>query len=617
MIDHVLAQAATGPVSATWELYLTLVVAGGLLLALGLRLASTELIALTGLAILVLAGDVSGSTLLPTPAEAVAGFGSKSLITIALLFAVVAGLELTGGTTLATGWWLRRAGSLRGAQVRLLLPVAAISGFVNNTPVVAAMLPVVTDLGKRLGESTSRLLLPLSYAAILGGMCTMIGTSTNLVVREMYRGHLAAGGGGDPLSFFSPAVAGLPATILGLAYILAASRWLIPPRSAAVSLGDDPQRYTVEMQVQDGGAVVGQTLQEAGLRSLPGLYVAEIQRPDGTIEPAKPSARLRGGDVLILVGELASVVDLHKIRGLSTPDDQSRKLQIPAWRRTLVEAVVSAQCGLVGKTIREGRFRTNYNAAVVAVARGGRRLDGKLGDVRLDVGDVLLLEASPSFLQRQRGQRDFYMVGAVEGGQVRRHDRAPVAIGIVLAMIVAAATESIEILTAALLSTLAMVALRCCTASEARRSVDWSVLIIIGSMLGIGGAMRSVGADDLIAGGLVSMAGGSVIGTLVAVYVATVICTELVTNSAAAVLMFSIATAAAADRGLPSAEPLVIAVMIAASASFLTPFGYQTNTMVYGIGGYRLGDYLRFGGPLNLIVGVTAITAISFWYKLW
>ena len=270
---------------------------------------------------------------------------------------------------------------------------------------------------------------------------------------------------------------------------------------------------------------------------------------------------------------------------------------------------------MIGKTIREGRFRTNYNAAVVAVARGGRRLEGKLGDVRLDAGDVLLLEASPSFLQRQRGQRDFYMVGAVEGGQIRRHERAPIAIAIVLAMILAAATESVEILTAALISTLAMIALRCCTASEARRSVDWSVLIVIGSMLGIGAAMKSVGAADLVAGGLVSLAGGRPVGTLVAVYVATVICTELVTNAAAAVLMFGIAVSAAGN-GFESPEPLVIAVMIAASASFLTPFGYQTNTMVYGIGGYRLSDYLRFGGPLNFIVGVTAITSIGLWYGL-
>ena len=344
MNEALFGDATLQGVPVTWELILTLAVSGGLLVALGLRLAATELIALSGLAILVLAGDLSGSTILPTPKAAVSGFGNNSLITIALLFAVVAGLELTGGTTLATGWWLRRASSLRGAQVRLLLPVALISGFVNNTPVVAAMLPVVTDLGKRLGESTSRLLLPLSYAAILGGMCTMIGTSTNLIVRELYRSMMIDRGSGEVLGFFAPAVAGLPATILGLAYILASSRWLIPPRSPGVSLGDDPQQYTVEMQVEEAGAVVGQTLQEAGLRSLPGLYVAEIQRLDGTIEPAKPAARLRAGDVLILVGELSSVVDLRKIRGLTTPDGQSRKLQIP---RLAADAGRSGRLGAV------------------------------------------------------------------------------------------------------------------------------------------------------------------------------------------------------------------------------------------------------------------------------
>ncbi len=597
----------------TWESWLTLAVAGMLLVSLALRVAATDLLAVTCLGILVFAQNITGSPLLPNPAEAVAGFGNEGLITIALLFAVVAGLEFTGGTELVTSRLLNRAKSLRTAQVRLLLPVAGISGFLNNTPVVAALLPVVDDLGKRISQSTSRLFLPMSYAAILGGMCTIMGTSTNLIVQKMYDTQFDV-----QLSFFSPAWVGLPAAIIGLIYIILATPKLLVPRKPAVSASDDPQQYTVEMQVDPDGPLVGVTIEKAGLRNLPGLYIAEIQREDDTITAAKPNERLHAGDALILVGALDSVVDLRKIRGLSTPDDQARKLQIPAWRRTLVEAVVSSRCSLLGKTIREGRFRSHYNAAVVAVARGGKRLAGKIGDVRLESGDVLLLEASPSFQHRQRELRDFYLVSAVEKGTVRRHERAWVSLAILIVMVLSAALNILTILTAALLAAIAMIGLRCCTTVEARRSVDWSILIVIGAAIGIGTAMDRSGSAKAIANGLLSLANENRMLTLAAIYLATMLCTELITNTAAAILMFKIAIQAAA--ALPDANgnigvsetPFVIAVMIAASASFLTPFGYQTNLMVYGVGGYRVSDYVKFGLPLSLIVFAVSMLVIPY-----
>lgn len=587
-----------------WEAWLTVAVACTLLVGLALRIASTDLLAIACLGVIVLVQNVSESALLPDAQAAVAGFGNRALVTIGLLFAVVAGLEFTGGTTLATGWLLDRARTLVGAQVRTLIPVAVLSGFLNNTPVVAALLPVVGDLSKRIKVSPSRLLLPMSYAAILGGMCTMLGTSTNLLVRDLYQTET-----GTTLGFFTPAYIGIPATMLGLLYIIVFSRWLIPERKPAVSISDDPQQYTVEMQVEADGPLVGRTIEDAGLRHLSGLYIAEIQRGDGVITAAKPNERLQGNDVLILVGALETVVDLRKIRGLTTPDDQTRKLQIPAWRRTLVEAVVSTRCSLLGKTIREGKFRSHYNAAVVAVARGGKRFEGKLGDVRLEVGDVLLLESSPSFLHRQRGTRDFFLVSSVDKAEVRRHERAPLAICILLVMVIAASLTRIDLLTAALISAVAMIAFRCCTTDEARRSVDWSVLIVIGAAIGIGSAMEQSGAAKGIAGGLLAIAVGDPFWSLVAIYLATVICTELITNNAAAILMFPVATSSATALGVDQ-MPFVIAVMIAASASFLTPFGYQTNLMVYGVGGYRLRDYIIFGLPLNLIVFILAMLLI-------
>jgi di/tricarboxylate transporter len=587
-----------------WEAWLTIAVALSLLASLALRVAATDLLAISCLAVLIVVQAVTGTPNLPTPEAAVLGFGNSGLITVALLFAVVAGLDYTGGTELATGWLLRKAKTLRSAQVRLLLPVAGMSAFLNNTPVVAAMLPVVDDLSKRIPGSQSRLLLPLSYATILGGMCTLIGTSTNLLVSGEYTKET-----GKTLDFFAPIWVGLPVTVIGVAYMIFASKRLLPDRKAAVSTADDPRQYTVEMQVEAGGPLVGKTIEDAGLRNLSGLYVAEIQREDGVINAVAPGERLRAGDVLILVGALESVVDLRKIRGLATADAQTSKLNVPAWRRTLVEAVVSPRCALIGKTIREGRFRSHYGAAVVAVARGDRRLTGKLGDVKLEVGDVLLLEATPSFVRQRSESHDFFLVSAVDNAIIRRPEKAWASLVILLTMVVVASATRVGILPAAFVASIAMIAMRCCTTTEARRSIDWSVLIVIGAAIGIGNALKQSGAAEAVAGGLLELAGRNPLASLAAIYLATMLCTELITNNAAAMLMFPIAIKSAESLAL-SEMPFVMAIMIAASACFMTPFGYQTNMMVYGIGGYRLGDYVRFGLPVSVIVFVVSMIMI-------
>jgi len=593
-----------------WEAWLTVSMAVMLLFSLSLRIAATDLLAIASLGVLILAQNISGTEKLPSSRDAVLGFGNEGLITVAFLFAVVAGLELTGGTELATGWLLKRARTLPGAQVLLMTPVAILSGFLNNTPVVAAMLPVVNDLAKRVNTSPSQLLLPLSYAAILGGMCTLIGTSTNLLVQGM-----VVESGAQPLGFFAPAYVGVPASIIGLAYIMIASRWLLPNRKPALSAKDDPRQYTVEMVVMAGGGLVGQTIEAAGLRHLPGLYLAEIQREGYEITAVGPTERLLANDTLVLVGVLESVVDLQKIRGLAPPDDQAQKLDTPAWNRKLVEAVVSSRCSLLGQTIREGRFRTHYGAAVIAVGRGDKRLPGKLGDVRLEVGDVLLLEASPTFLEQRSQSHEFFLVSDVPGGAVRRPERAWLALAILVAMVAAATMTSLSIMTASMIACVAMIGFRCCTSDEARQSIDWSVLIVIGAALGIGRALDQSGAATVIANSLLGLAGGDKLLSLAAIYIATMLCTEMITNNAAAVLMFSIAWKAALALGADT-TPFVMAVMIAASASFSTPFGYQTNMMVYGLGGYRMTDYLRFGLPMNALLFITAMVIIPWVWPL-
>lgn len=605
----------------TWEAVLTILSALGLLVGLARRIAPPDVLALFCLATIVIPHYVFDTDRLPDAKEAFAGFGNEGLITIALLFVVVAGLEMTGGTEIVASRLLRRRRGILATQAKLCIPVAGLSGFLNNTPVVAALMPVVTDLTKRTGYSPSRFLLPLSYAAVLGGLCTLIGTSTNLIVAGMLNEFSELRGVEvQPIGFFTLGKVGLPAAILGVTYVLLANRWLLKDRRPAVSITDDPRQYTVEMTVRPGGPLVGQSIEDAGLRALPGLYLVEIQRGDEVLAAVEPTTRLRDGDLLIFVGVLDSVVDLRKFRGLEAALDQTRKLDVPAWHRTLVEAVVSPRCPLLGKTIRTGGFRTRYGAAVIAVARGGERVPGKIGDVRLEAGDVLLLEASPDFARRRRDSRDFFLVSAVDNSTPRRHERVWVALGIMIAMVVVAAWHVdggplIPITIASLVAAMAMIGFGCCTTGEARRSVDWSLLVVIGATLGIGRAIETSGAAATLAGGLMQLAGGNLLLLLAVVYLSTLLCTEIITNNAAAALMFPLAWTAALGAG---ADPLpfAVAVAIASSSAFATPFGYQTNLMVYGPGGYHASDYLRFGLPLNFLVFAVAMLLIPWFFPL-
>lgn len=585
-----------------WETLLTLLVVVGVFVGLVRNMGSPASLMFLALAVLLTASAVSGSDRLITSSEAVAGFGNTGLVTVGLLFVVVSGLVHTGAVTMITEPIIGRPRRLSTAQSRLLLPVSALSAFLNNTPIVAMFLPVVDDLAKRSRLPASRLFLPLSYASILGGMCTLIGTSTNLVVNGMLTEQARLPG----LALFDLAWVGVPIAVVGLTYILLASNRLLPDTDSSVSVDEDPRRYTAEVVVEPGGPLVGKKVESAGLRHLPGLFLAEIEREGQVLPAVSPTERLQSNDRLVFVGVVESVVDLYRIRGLKPASDQVHKLSEPREERCMVEAVVSDRCPLIGKSIREGRFRTEYNAAVMAVARGGRRLSGKIGDIVLQPGDTLLLETHPNFLDIQRNARDFFLVSGIEDSTPRRHERAWVALGILAAMVALAASGVLSMLNAALLAACGMILGRCATLSEAKRQIDWNVLMVIGAALGVGQAMANSGAGALVAGGLIELAAGNPWLVLAAVFIVTTVFTELITNNAAAVIVFPIAVSAAERLG---ADPtaFVITLMIAASASFSSPLGYQTNLMVFGPGGYQARDYLRFGIPLNIIAGVVTV----------
>ncbi len=503
----------------------------------------------------------------------------------------------------------------------MMPPIAALSAFINNTPVVAMFMPIVNDWCKKTGLAPSKLFMPLSYAAILGGACTLIGTSTNVVVYNLILdGHAS----GDPtlegvkLNMFTISKVAVPAAIVGMIYIFVASRKLLPDRSdrTASMIDEDPREYTVEMLVQPGTAIDGQTIEQAGLRQLPGTYLAEIEREGDLLVAVAPERVLRGGDRLIFFGLVKSVVDLQKIRGLVPATDQVFKLSDPRPNRHLVEAVVSDNCPLVGMSIRDGEFRTVYDAVVIAVHRGDQRLKQKIGDIVLKAGDTLLIDTHPRFLERHRNRSDFYLVSAVADSRPKRHDKAWIALAILVVMVtLVTAIESLTLLNAALIAGGLMVLTRCLTPHEARQSPDWRALLAIGSAIGIGRALGKSGAADTLADMLITTAEPfGPYGMLTGIYLATMLFNMAIGSVGSAVLIFPIALQAVAKTDNLSFMPFAISIMMASSCSYATPISYPTNLMVYGPGGYRFSDYIRFGLPLNLIImAVTIILAPAIW----
>jgi di/tricarboxylate transporter len=580
----------------TWEAWLALGVVGLVIGLLALTRFAADVVLVAGVTLLLLTGVL-------TPAEALSGLSNEGMVTVAVLYVVAAGLRETG----AIGWLVQgvlgRPRNLSRAQVRLMAPVASISAFLNNTPVVAMFLPAVIDWARQNRLPVSKLLIPLSYAAILGGTCTLIGTSTNLVVSGLMTSHEHL----PRLAMFDVTWVGLPAALAGMAYLVFLGRWLLPDRRPVMSDLDDPREYTVEMLVEPGSPLVGKTIEEAGLRHLPGMYLVEVER-DGEVLPAiGPHQRLRGHDRLVFAGVVESVLDLQRFRGLVPASDQVFKLGVPRPERCLTEAVVSDSCPLAGKSIRDGRFRNVYNAAVIAVARNGERVRGKIGDIVLRAGDTLLLEADPGFADRQRNSRDFFLVSRLPNSRPLRQDRALVAVAILAGMVLAATLEWLSMLQAAMLAAGLMIVTRCINGAGARGAVDWEVLITIAASFGLGHALETTGAARFIAESLIQLAEGDPWVTLAVVYLVTMLFTELITNNAAAVLVFPIALSTSQTLEV-SFMPFAICIMMAASASFSTPIGYQTNLMVYGPGGYRFTDYFKVGIPLNLLLAAVTIT---------
>lgn len=581
-----------------WEAWLTLAVLIGAVALLARDVFPPSAGVLGATVFLMLAGVI-------TPPQALSGFGNPAPITVAALYVLARAVEKTGAVQPIVAAALGDGRSLRGSLARLLAPAAATSAFVNNTPLVAILAPQVRDWAERRGLAPSKFLMPLSFAAILGGMCTVIGTSTNIVVSGLLEAS-----GRPPLGMFEIAKVGLPVAAAGLVLlILLAPVLLADRRPARRDLEADAREFAVQMVVVPGGPLDGRAVEEGGLRHLQGVYLVEIARAGDVMAPVAPTTVLRGSDRLTFVGRADVVLDLQAMRGLRS-SEQKHAAGFDTARHTFFEAVVGAASPLVGKTLKEAGFRGRYGGAVIAIHRAGERVRAKLGEVPLKLGDTLLVLADPGFRDRWYDRADFLLVSRLGGAPPASTRQAWVVAGVAAAIVLLAATGVLPILHLSLLGAIVLVGAGVLTPGEARSAVDLDVVVLIAAAFGLAAAIEVSGLAEALAAALVRVFDGFGPSALIlALVLAAVLLTELITNNAAAVLVFPLALATAAKLGLDP-RPFAIAVAVAASASFLTPIGYQTNTMVYGPGGYRFADYARLGLPLTVVVVLTIALAV-------
>ena len=543
--------------------------------------------------------------------EAFAGFANQGMITVGFLYVVAAALQQTGLLNKAGERLLGRPGKLSFKLLRFLFPVSFVSGFFNNTPIVAMMIPAIRHWAQKHDMPISKFMIPLSYASILGGLCTLIGTSTTLVVHGMMLER-----GMEGLSFFEITKIGAPIALVGLLILCLFGHRLLPHRKTpSLALDESTREFVIEMKVEPSYRYIGVTIEQAGLRHLKGLYLFQIERSDHIIISVGPDEVIQIGDRLFFTGLPETILELQRTPGLSLLKDAAFNLKYyDSDEIGSFEVVVSENSPLIGKNVRNSKFRSRYDAVILAIHRSGERIRKKIGDIVLRAGDTLLILAHHDFGRKWYHSRDFYLVSRAPTLPSKPRWYTWFSLAVLAAMIIVMATGALPILIAVCLASAILVFSRCITPEDARRSVQWSVLLIIGSAFGISKAMVNSGVAELLATNIISWLGSfGTIGLLAGIYLMAAFYTEIITNNAAAALVFPIALAVTQQAGLDPL-PFCLAVAVGASASFATPIGYQTNLMVYGPGGYRFRDFLKVGLPFNFLVGVCAVGLIYYFY---
>lgn len=581
----------------TLDAWITVLVVIGVIVVLSRELFAPAVVVLSGVIALLLLGVIDGPT-------AFSGFSNEAPIIVGSLLVLARAVDISGILEPIVAALFGRA-SGRGILARLLFPITIFSGFLNNTTLVAMSVGPVMELAGRRHLPVSRFLIPLSYAAVLGGVTTAIGTSTNLTVSG-----LLGEAGMRPLGIFELTAVGLPVALVGTTVLVLFGDRLLPDRGITKRTLDERVReFSVAMRVQPGGPLDGVSVEAGGLRQLRGVFLVQLERGERVIAPIAPEEVLLGGDVLRFVGRVGDIVDLQRQRGLSSTEDD-QLAQLGGNGHAFYEVVVGLESALNGTTLKEIGFRGRYRAAVVAIHRAGQRLEGKMGDIELHMGDTLLVLADGGFRNRWRDSRDFLVVAPLGGIPPTQPRKALYVSLVVAAFVLLSAFEIVPLLQASLLVVGALVVGRVLTVRQARNALDLDILILIASAFGLGAAVQISGLGEVIASGLLAGLGPlGPLGALAGILIVTMALTETISNNAAAALMFPIAVSTAGQIGADP-RPFVIAVTFGASLSFLTPIGYQTNLMVYNLGGYRFLDYTRAGLPLNLVTIAVSLALI-------
>ncbi|WP_394657565.1 SLC13 family permease [Halosquirtibacter laminarini] len=548
-----------------------------------------------------------------TPKEIMSGFANEQLAVILLLLLIGDVIRQSSTIERFFDWFFRSSKTYHSFVFRMTLVVSVMSAFFNNTPLVAIMMPYVDSWSRRNRISPSKLLIPLSYAAILGGCATLIGTSTNLIVNGLLSEQDILPGLA-PLEMFDFSIVGIPMILIGILYLVFFSDKLLPDKKDAMGDFQKSNRdYLLQAVVDEGSPLVGKRMNDDKLKNLRGLYMVEIVRGEKHISAISPETQVLTGDILTFAGDTSTVADLitQSNSGLRFPGAEglvSRKVT------QVVEIVISHNSTLIGKTVLEANFRVKYDAAVIAVHRNGERISGQITYEKLKAGDALLLYGGQNFIRLSKNSQDFFLITSVlENRKVAPYKSALVIIGLI-ASILLSVFRIVPLFTSLLFLLVFMNVLGICSPKDIYKSLDLNLAMIIALALALGVAMTKTGVAKIIAQSIITMfMPMGVLGLLVGIYLVTSLMANLITNKAAVALVFPIVLTISRDLHIPP-EPLVLLVAFASAANFMTPIGYQTNLMVYGPGGYSFKDYTKIGFPLTFLYLIVTVVVLYFVY---
>lgn len=550
--------------------------------------------------------------------ELLKGFRNSGMLTVGVLFIVAAGMYSTGAITMIMDKIIGRPKHLISAQLKILPPISLGSAFLNNTPLVAMMIPVIQDLARTCRLSAKHLYIPLSFASILGGTCTMIGTSTNLVISGLVADTIAEGGMDlahmRSVSMFDPAWVGVPAVIAGIAFIVIFGRWLLPAEDESLTAEIQLRQYRAEFEVHESSKIIGKTIDETGLLGTPGLELLSIGRDGIRHHDIDNFGPLETGDILTFSTTRDALIELWRVNRL-LPHVRPKPMATRRHTHHLVKVVIARKNRAVGRRVSELPLDPDsFEYKVVAVSRDGEAVREPLQDLRIEAGDTMVMEVNDSFFYDAQLDGDFALTKAIDGYHVQRTDKAMEAALITVSMVIVVALGWMSMLTAGLLASGAMLLTGCIDYKKAARSIDWGTLVVIACAIGLESAVKRSGLADSISSLLTALGGKNPYTAMIVIFLGCTFMTNVITNNAAAAFMFPIALATASQLEV-SFMPFVIILMVANSCAFITPTGYQTNLMIWRPGGYSFFDFVKIGVPMTIIVGVLTVVLTPLIFK--